>query len=142
MGTNYYSVKRDINYKSSIEFSFMELAETRGDSVIHIGKSSAGWCFSLHQSPKLGLNDLDDWIPVFVDPDRIIVDEYGRTITFLEMTNIITCRSIPAPTRWTPLEYMQNHAEPGPNNLARHSIGIGCDAHGSGTWDLITGGFS
>ncbi len=42
----------------------------------------------------------------------------------------------------TPLEYMQNHAEPGPNNLARHSVGIGCDAHGEGTWDLIMGNFS
>jgi len=36
----------------------------------------------------------------------------------------------------------KNSAAPGPNRLARHTIGYGCVAHGLGTWDLVEGEFS
>jgi len=41
---------------------------------IHIGKSSAGWCFSLHVIPEMGLNNLEDWVNFL--KDKAIVDEY------------------------------------------------------------------
>jgi hypothetical protein len=45
---------------------------------LHIGKSSAGWCFSLHVMPEAGINSLDEWRSLFCDPYALIQDEYGR----------------------------------------------------------------
>ena len=142
MGTNYYSVKRGLDYEKPE--SFWDLRGT--EDFIHIGKSSAGWCFSLHVVPELGINTLEDWIGMFIDPDRIIIDEYRETVSFLDMIRIITHRSRPQSNGWEATMLERNHAEPGPNNLVRHRIEHdrkhGCVAHGEGTWDLITGEFS
>jgi hypothetical protein len=143
MGTNYYSVKRGLDYTKSE--SFWDLRGT--EDFIHIGKSSMGWCFSLHVVPELGINTLEDWIRMFIDPDRIIIDEYRETVSFLDMIRIITQRSRPQSNNWDADTMDRNHAEPGPNNLVRHrreytERGRGCVRHGEGTWDCIEGEFS
>lgn len=45
----------------------------------HIGKSSAGWTFSFHAVPELGVASYRDWLRTFAaSPHGKIVDEYGR----------------------------------------------------------------
>lgn len=106
----------------------------------HIGKSSYGWCFGLHIYPDERINSLEDWKLLFDSGE--IYDEYGRRVSKDEMIDIITNRSHPDSNEndeW----YAQNHAERGPNNLARSKIdGVLCVGHGEGTWDYLVGDFS
>ena len=108
--------------------------------VTHIGKSSGGWCFSLHVYPEDGINDLADWEARWTAGE--IRDEYGGVILPAAMRNTVTDRSWATRCQLPPEWYGQNYAEPGPKNLARHKIGHGCVGHGEGTWDLIVGEFS
>ena len=116
----------------------------RGDDL-HIGKSSGGWCFSLHVIPERGLNTLDDW-KTFLDGERKripVYDEYQRPITITELLDTITARSWPKRPESYGFDYASNHAVPGPNGLVRSRVdGSHCVGHGEGTWDLITGEFS
>lgn len=140
MGTNYYFYK-----KRAREHSY------------HIGKSSAGWCFSLHVYPEHGINTLADWKLKFALPNYVIKDEYGKKISAQEMISIITVRSGtfdksgPFPSDniffnncsgWG--DYLRrNNAVLGPNKLMRHKIAEGiCVGHGEGTWDYLIGDFS
>lgn len=107
------------------------------DKGIHIGKSSAGWTFSLHIYPEKGIYNLEDWVERFNRPGSVILDEYGSTVDSKKMLSIITERSSRGqlPTRY---EYPA-----GPNGLLRCKIdGYHCIAHGPGTWDLCVGEFS
>lgn len=112
----------------------------------HIGKSSGGWCFSLHVYPEDGINDLEDWKRKFGEASEVW-NEYGEKISIDMLLQIITERSWPQ-LRDVDADYWEqfhrdNHSENGPNNLLRHSIMDGhCISHGSGTWDLIIGDFS
>jgi len=129
MGTNYYLL-RDI----------CPCCKRHGEKL-HIGKSSAGWCFALHVDAEEGVNSLDDWMALWSDKDSKIVDEYGDEHTPEQMFETITERE------WTKRERSQrfladNHAEEGPNNLLRHQIGRHCIGHGDSTYDLIPGEFS
>lgn len=136
MGTNYY-----------LEIDVCKCC-MRPKEVKHIGKSSAGWCFSLHVDENT--KSLVDWIDLITfhlgNPDHPchIVDEYGRKLSLDELLHIIKNRDwghlvAPRPKEF----YDQNNAEPGPNNLIRHKIdGRHCIGHGEGTWDLIRGEFS
>ena len=109
---------------------------------LHIGKSSAGWCFSLHVMPEESIHDLDDWRILWESPGACIKDEYGRTVSIADMEEIITKRSWAKLPRDGEAWYRMNHAEPGPNNLARHVINSShCVKHGAGTWDCIIGEF-
>jgi len=118
------------------------------EEVKHIGKSSAGWCFALHVYPAEGINDLADWITRW--NAGAIYDEYDRKISRDDMISTITARSMPDRGQETLAWYRENHAQPGPNGLARHKVereralgyGSGCIGHGDGTWDLIIGEFS
>lgn len=132
MGTNYYLYPKLPCPHCSREYP-----------ELHIGKSSGGWCFSLHVIPEERINDLPDWEKRLSAPDAIIKNEYGDVVTTKEMMKIITGR------RWTRNAHSnnewleKNHAERGPNNLFRSRIdGRHCIGHGAGTWDLITGEFS
>lgn len=88
----------------------------------HIGKSSMGWCFSLHVYPEDGINDLPDWEKLF--STGRIYDEYGATLTPTEMLARITERSHP-------------------RGLARHPVdGTHTISKGAGTWDCCVGDFS
>lgn len=141
MGTNYYSVRRGIEEMEPEAFWAIR-DEPEGDEVLHIGKSSGGWCFTLHVMPERGIEDLWNWFEILIDPERVIIDEYHQVIPFNEMMQTITGRSWPREKNWTPADYERNNAEPGPNNLARHRIGRHCRSHGLGTWDCVEGRFS
>jgi hypothetical protein len=117
----------------------------------HIGKSSAGWCFSLHIDPSNGINNLDDVLKLI--GRKKIVDEYGETISKKELIRSITARGwterkFPYKCSFDNREYSKeeflkmNGAEEGSNNLFRHKIGDFCIGHGEGTWDYLVGEFS
>lgn len=109
----------------------------------HIGKSSAGWCFSLHVDPDNGIASLDDWRRLWSEPGAAIEDEYGQSVSAEEMADIITDRGRSDPLGWDAAMLARNSAVEGPNNLARHRIdGRFCIGHGDGTWDLLVGEFS
>lgn len=115
----------------------------RGDEPLHIGKSSAAWCFALHVMPSLGINSLEDWQAKWATAGVTIRDEYGTLITPDKMLNIIIHRAGPVPGP-PPGWYERNRAEPGPFGLARHRPDheSGCVGHGPGTWDLLEGDFA
>jgi hypothetical protein len=106
----------------------------------HIGKSSAGWCFSLHVYPDEGINTLDDWKKLMSGPNAEIKDEYGETVTVKAMLSCICERGWPHTQPPPSAEFlMQNHAVMGPKGLLRHRVN--CVGH-FGTCDYITGEFS
>ena len=128
MGTNYY-------------FHTEDPCPTCGHNAnepIHIGKSSTGWCFSLHVYPKTGLpENLIEWINLFdCDGSSIIKDENEVRITIKEMIAVILCR-------WRfGGGYSSEGAVQGPLNLLRRRRDQGCIEHGCGTYDLVVGDFS
>lgn len=115
---------------------------------VHIGKSSAGWCFTLHVYPdgahnipdEIEVHDLDDWIELWERPNTAIRDEYGDPVTRDEMFERITNRGSGAKLTDGWLE--RNHAIRGPNGLARRRLDENCVSHGDGTWDCLVGEFS
>lgn len=140
MGTNYYWYgKKDCKCCG------------RNDEGIHIGKSSYGWCFSLHMDDELKIHDLKDWVKVW--EKGIIKSEYNEKITPKKMFKIITQRKSdsdfkkPMPDSYFYLGkswddfFRENNAQPGPNGLLRHQISAHCHNHGDGTWDLCNGDF-
>lgn len=121
----------------------------RSDQQKHIGKSSSGWCFSLHVYPEEGIKDLEDWIKLFSTPGSLIKDEYGAVASAEEMLGIIRDRMGNAKrsaTGYSSWEYFHrsNYSEFGPNGLIRSKISkeSRCISHGEGTWDCIVGEFS
>ncbi|MFH1546964.1 MAG: hypothetical protein ABIC57_00585 [bacterium] len=122
----------------------------RSDERIHIGKSSGGWCFSLHVVPEEGINDLEDWEKVWNLPESVILDEYDECIPPSEMKEIITERSWEKvnltgnPYYESEAQFLrENYAVRGPKGLLRHQIDDRhCIKHGKGTWDCILGEFS
>lgn len=135
MGTNYYYYDRGpcphCNAKAE---------------PLHIGKSSCGWCFALHVYPddKSKPQNLDDWKILF-QSGGYIENEYSDRLDYDEMLCVITNRqwNRKQSDGFRPFDYISNHAEPGPNGLARRKIEPGhCIEHGDGTWDLIIGEFS
>jgi hypothetical protein len=134
MGTNYY-VRHNI-------------CETCGRyDEYHIGKSSAGWCFSLHVDPENGINDLYDICKLMKRGQ--VYDEYGSDVTPAQMYSIITERSwendgqVPHGYQSWKEFHTLNYSEPGPAGLFRHAIdGRHCIGHGEGTYDLIISEFS
>lgn len=123
------------------------------DMEVHIGKSSGGWCFSLHvggehdyRFEEAGLkvpHCLDDWKEIFKTDGYVISDEYGRPTSVKEMLDTIMNRSWNSRAGMTPEYLRSNHAVEGPNNLLRHKVdGRHCVGNGEGTWDYIVGEFS
>lgn len=134
MGTNYYA--------QTISDICQHCGRGNESEKLHIGKSSAGWCFSLHTIPELGILDLPDWQREWAKPGVIILDEYDDVLSPEEMVQEITNRSWPHKSDRT-AEYLNaNNAVEGPNNLMRHRIGPYCVSHGAGTWDCLSGEFS
>ncbi len=134
MGTNYYHEMR-ANHCAACG---------RADAErLHIGKSSAGWVFSLRTYPDKGIHTLGDWVKR-LEAGGTIRDEYGEEVTLGDMLAVITAR-MGASQTWTPGELTQNGAEAGPHGLARisgaHFLQRGV-AHGPGTWDLCPYEFS
>jgi hypothetical protein len=115
MGTNYYLEKNKC------------VCCGRFDEI-HIGKSSAGWCFSLRIYPDDGIHSLEDWKALF--NEHSIRDEYGRPITAASMLANIAERSHPRGL----LRHEFEH-------LGHRIYGLR-SRHGEGTYDLIEGEFS
>jgi hypothetical protein len=136
MGTNYY------HHEKPPCPTCGHAEETR-----HIGKSSAGWCFSLHIYPDAGIDNLAAWEARW--SSGVIKNEYGDTITPERMRQAITERG-PGRSNDHPYGYADweqfhamNRSQSGPNGLLRHQIDERhCIGHGEGTWDLIVGEFS
>lgn len=137
MGTNYYIV-----------FEPCEKCG-RSDDEYHIGKSSVGWCFSLHVDPDKEINTLENIKRLW--EKNIIRDEYRAIIQPKEMLSIINDRKWDRDKSFIPPygykswnEFHEfNHSEFGPNGLLRHKIdGRHCIGHGDGTYDFINGEFS
>jgi hypothetical protein len=142
MGTNYY-----------LEYDECECCG-HAPPKKHIGKSSAGWCFSLHVYPP-DIKDLDDWEDLFCTDTNTIVNEYDEVLTPDQMLDIIMNRDWGV--EWTkerlsspPYGYIdwkdcfrKNFAVMGPKGLMRYKIDrTHCIGHGEGTWDLCIGEFS
>ena len=142
MGTNYYL------HRNACECC------GRSEDRVHIGKSSYGWCFSLHVDKWEGANNLEEWQEEW--KKGVIVDEYGQQVSPEEMLETITQREgcndfkKPYPLKhdignygsWEDF-HARNYSEPGPKGLLRHQIKAGhCIGHGDGTYDLIVGEFS
>ena len=123
MGTNYYLHKAS---KSKCE----HCGHDPEAEVLHIGKSSYGWCFSLHVIPEEGINSLEDWVARWGEPGVQIRNEYEEEMPPEEMYKIITTRG---PGKWC-------HEG---RELHRHDLDSwNTVAHGPGSWDLIRGEFS
>jgi hypothetical protein len=148
MGTNYY-----LHPRADCECC------GRPFEPLHIGKSSSGWCFSLHVIPEEGINNLDDWRERWSRRSAFIRDEYGKTITAQVMESSITERNRSGlDASWDRVNWWNspfsrylseedfhrsNHSERGPNLLLRHKVdGRHCIGHGPGTYDYIVGEFS
>lgn len=120
---------------------------------LHIGKSSAGWCFALHVIPGVA-NNLLAWDTLMSAPGAQIRDEYGDPVTHAQMLRVITQRARPdfdwTGGWWLTAGYAteayfheRNSSRRGPNGLLRARIdGRHCVGHGDGTWDYIAGEFS
>ena len=133
MGTNYYWYEKEPCECCGREF---------GDGL-HIGKSSAGWYFSLHIYPEDNINSLVDWAARFLQKGSHIVNEYNETITADKMIDIITERSCLPLKKRSAEWYRENHAHAGFNGLVAHDVdGRHCVGNGDGTWDYIVGDFS
>ena len=143
MGTNYY-------LKTTDKTETCPHCNQPMPSKLHIGKSSAGWCFSLHIIPEKGINNLEDWKNLWDKPNHYINNEYGEIISPRDMQDIIEIRKgkMPFDSRdWYSYRnednfHERNYSERGPNNLLRQKIGRYCQSHGNGTWDNILGDFS
>ena len=120
----------------------------------HIGKDSAGWCFSLHVG-----REWEGWIPhtlagwqeLWDKPGTVIEDEYGERLTPAEMRERIVNRpawprerSGEPPSGYKSWEEFHdaNSAEMGSRNLLRHRLSEHCIGHGDGTYDLVAGDFT
>lgn len=103
MGTNYYWFEPACHHCG------------RGSRSLHIGKSSAGWVFSLRIHPDEGIRNLSDWKRHWAGKGTRIDDEYGNTVQVDEMLRIITERD---------------------PNSRRHEINEAGVERGDGTYDL------
>lgn len=137
MGTNYYWIKPASPPCRTC--GRYDVAEER-----HIGKSSAGWCFTMHIYPEEGIKNFDDWKTLFQKEGTIIKDEYGRIVSLKDMYATIRNRHWGGRTDDLTEHYLSmNSAVRGPKGLLRHKIEEGhCIGHGKGTWDYIIGDFS
>jgi hypothetical protein len=126
MGTNYY-LKKESPSKC------VTCKHDPDEKVLHIGKSSYGWCFSLHIIPEEGINSLDDWKAAWGASGAKILNEYDEEVLPEDMLKIITTRG---PGKWSPEgREPQRHAP-------FHKENPGTVREGPGSYDLILGDFS
>lgn len=148
MGTNYFWTRRE---------NCCEHCNRADEETLHIGKSSAGWHFSLRVYPDEGINTLEDWKARFAEPNSVIKDEYGEVQSVAEMIATITergrdktleeCLVANGYMFYNSVQEMltKNSAVRGKKNLMAHDPNTRykhCIGHGEGTWDYIIGEFS
>lgn len=71
MGTNYYLCDRTQE---------KHCATCICTEKLHIGKSSAGWVFTLRIHPSLDILEYPDWEELFDNPNTYILDEYDKHV--------------------------------------------------------------
>ena len=134
MGTNYYAVKGawlpEVSDWGSPFYGLIQEGSGRPASI-HIGKSSGGWCFSLHVMPEQGIHNLADWkalVERLLADGWRIEDEYRDAVTTEELWDIVERKGWDA-DRQRPLK--------------RHYVdGEHCIGHGEGLYDYVVGCFS
>ena len=134
MGTNYYMVKGEHppegRYGHPLN-GFLRYG-TGQPPMIHIGKSSGGWCFALRVYPEHGINTLSDWTAFasrLVGEGWRVEDEYGQQHTLDNLWRIVEREG------WEEL----NNKDP----FRRHDVdNTYCIGNGEGLYDYITGDFS
>ncbi len=122
MSTNYY-----LHKPSSTQCNHCGHDPESENNIIHIGKSSYGWCFALHVNPALGINTLEDWKAKWIEAGVQITNEYGDPVTTQDMLSIITERDV----------FCEKGLEP-----ERHKLDQYCLGNGEGSWDYMIGEFS
>lgn len=133
MGTNYYMMKgvrvAEADYDHPLS-AVIRYGSGR-PAEIHIGKSSGGWCFSLHVYPGFGVHTLADWKAFasrLVAEGWRVEDEYGDEHTLDEL--------------WPVVERVGWKRQDG-QPLLRHKVAEGhCVGNGEGLYDYIVGDFS
>jgi hypothetical protein len=128
---------------------------------LHLGKSSYGWCFSLHVYPEEFIytwKDVLQHIIEAINDGSSIVDEYGDFVALPDFVQTVTERRSTTRTDWesdwwskpdgwgyhSEANFHQvNLSKRGPNFLLRHQVdGQHCIGNGEGTYDYIVGEFS
>jgi len=117
MGTNYY-------VSETIDICPHCNSKIKSENVFgyHIGKSSGGWCFALHVDVDAGIKNLEDMNVFLID--KKIIDEYGKSITFEKLLNVI---------------FRIGFRNRNQSEFERHE---NCVGHGEGPYDYISGEFS
>lgn len=129
MGTNYYIEASEPCDKCGLV-----------PSRLHIGKSSAGWCFSLHVIPELGIYTLKDWQKMW--KGRTIKDEYGDVVSKGRMNYLITKRQGDRGKVSDSFLRQNSAVWDDTYKLLRHKIdGHLCVGHGDKSYDLMMGDF-
>lgn len=95
MGTNFYLKQPEVACPTCGHHEPVE--------SLHIGKSSAGWVFSLRIHPDLGISSLEDWKARLTQGQ--ICNEYGSQVSVEEMLKNITERSWPHDPSKAPYGY-------------------------------------
>lgn len=130
MGTNYYLIRETCPHCHSEE-------------RLHIGKSSAGWDFTLRVHED-GPKNLEDWIRRFLANGVKIFDEYGKEVSVQDMLKVILVRGYPEgdSRREAPVSENNSFERNPVTGLCRTRIGVySCVGHGS-SYELNTGEFS
>ena len=129
MGTNYYAAKGE--WQSGDEYEAIKQYFSGRPAMIHIGKSSGGWCFALHVYPENAIRTFDDWKAL---ADKLIAsgwrieDEYRTVVSLDELWRIVERA-----------DYKEDDAQ----RLRRHKPAEGyCIGNGEGYYDYIVGDFS
>jgi hypothetical protein len=135
MGCNYYFHKNVCEHCG------------RAEEIIHIGKSSCGWCFTLHVGDEFDNipHSLEEWKKLLNSPNSRIKNEYGKEIPYDELMSIILDRKGNKEfdfSREEDVDLQKNHAIRGPNNLWRHNPEISFGNGGKLPYDLVQGEFS
>lgn len=107
--------------------------------LLHIGKSSYGWHFSLCIYPDLGINNLEDWKNLF---DKFVIeDECGETVSKERMLSTILdrkCEHLNRDSEYVEEFCKENNCELGLNNLFAHKSGKYLHYERTeGTYDLV-----
>lgn len=133
MGTNYYMVKGERYAEGGYDHPLNPLLKwgTGRPPMIHIGKSSGGWCFALRVYPDHGVHTLADW-KVFVErlmrENWAIEDEYGKLYWPKELWPIVEREG-----------WVRQDGQP----LTRHTVdNTYCIGQGEGLYDYMVGEFS
>lgn len=134
MGTNFYMVKGEHPPEGHFDHPLNPLLKhgTGRPPMIHIGKSSGGWCFALRVYPDHGVYTLADWRAFasrLVGEGWRVEDEYGTEHTLDNLWRVVEREG------WEEL----NIKYP----FRRHEVDNRyCVGNGEGLYDYMIGEFS